>query len=57
LGKIIFLDSNSLKSGNLKFDSELRVDLVSNLKKIQISSSIGFLKDELLKKVIIKVNQ
>jgi len=52
----IFLDKNSLKFGNLKMNSELRVDLISNIKKIGISNTIGFLKDDLLKQVIKNLN-
>jgi len=51
----IFLDSNSLEFGSLKRDSELRVDLVSNIKKIGILTSIGFLKEDLLKKAILNL--
>lgn len=51
----IKLDSNSMKTGSLTRESELRIDLITNFKKASIRNSVGILKDDILESVITNI--
>lgn len=51
----IKLDSNSMKTGSLTRESELRVDLITNFKKASVRNSVGILKDDILGSVITNI--
>lgn len=48
----ILLEKNCLKSGELNYRSELRVDHITAIKNIKVDKCLGFLRDDLLKSAI-----